>query len=556
MDKLFNYDIYDVFDTQTDEGVNMLLSLFGDLSDSDKQTLSQCLSSSKTTVLELEYIDKDFRSAFSGYYSSKFEQFSNRAKRLHLFDVEISIDDFFSFSGPLTERLAELALEQEVKLLKKEATVGYVGNIVLRPAGSSIVGRCLLDPRKIHRDSDYRIYGCLAEYKADVMGETLGVLAFPTQSQDAEVNVCAHTAIWSLFRYLSQRYANYKEQYPFDIALLNKDLQYGRRFPGRGLYMNQVAAMFGNFGLSAELYQSQDINQAILRSGKGYGWADIYPIVDSDGKELDDTDQVKNVLFHYIHCHIDSGLPPVLGLLNGTTTDDYRGHAVVAVGVKYADFKEAPVVKRNGRVKLNSDFLNGVVVNDDTRSPYYVVSRNLEPMQDKLEYNSGVIDSMVVPLPDKVFMNAETAEVLTTDTINKHPRPAPDDVELVRSLVCTSSRNYKQFRRNSDDAYSRKLVELPLPHFMWITEFSTYSSWVESVDGHSIVEIALDATAGSSDTLPYVWIRFPDRLIINWRRIYGEVVLEVQDEPVSEYFGMSDALSFRRFHGNLRSYCG
>src|ERR1017187_4489727 len=40
-------------------------------------------------------------------------------------------------------------------------------------------------------------------------------LTYPYMSQDTEATVCAHTALWSTCRYLSERYTMYPETYPY-----------------------------------------------------------------------------------------------------------------------------------------------------------------------------------------------------------------------------------------------------------------------------------------------------------------------------------------------------
>jgi hypothetical protein len=117
-------------------------------------------------------------------------------------------------------------------------------------------------------------------------------------------------------------------------------------------------------------------------------------------------------------------------------------------------------------------------------------------------------------------------------------------------MHCTSSRNYKHFRKNSDDDASKKLVSLPLPHFLWITEFSDVDDWLAGPKGNCLVEIALDATAGQYDDKPYIWIRYPNRLVINWYRIYGEKAQNQRDSIYSS----EEELQFPRTSGNLRSF--
>lgn len=542
-DKFEEYRIFELLHVKQD-GDDLFNLCDGPISENDRQILCGCIKAAESILLEREYIDKDYRNVYSGYYSKKFSRAPSRAIRLHLFDVKLELDDLRHNinNGSFDSRLTELAKQQNKRHGLKGTTDGYIGYIVLRPTEYSRIGRCLLDPRKLFSFNSNQVVGCLAHYSAEIMGHKLKVCAFPHQSQDAEVHICAHTAVWSLFRYLSQRYPYYPEQYPYDIALLNKDLRFGRLLPGRGLYMDQVTAMFGQFGLSAEMYMEDLIADVVDYDGTG--WAAVKPI------EANQNIQNKEHLLHLLHCHVDSGMPPVVGL---------PGHAVVALGVAYSD---RPQIKRNSQTIPSTDFITGIIVNDDNHAPYQIaMRRGLKSGENNTGYACDDIDSMVVPLPDKVFLTAEKAEILVTDLVDSLGPPIqpngnswsscnaenPDAEKYVRRLYCTSSRNYKEFRLNNCDVISAKLLEQPLPHFLWITEFTPLSLW--NKEKSVVAEVALDATAGPYDEEPFVWIRYPGVLMLNLRRLYGSIADNVQ----TAVYNVSDisSLTFSKFQDNL-----
>lgn len=199
--------------------------------------------SAKTIVVEHEYIDKDYRNVYSGFYSKKFSPQSSRAVRLHFFDVDIGIRDLES------QAALEAALRKKAEKVGVAApggtTPGYLGAVVLRPTEYSRIGRTLLDPRKLGLPFSGVAQACLARYSTYIMGHRLEVMAFPHQSQDAQVHTCAETALWSQLRYLSQRYKNYPEIHPHDIPLQNTDLTRGRPVPSHGLSLWQVATILG-----------------------------------------------------------------------------------------------------------------------------------------------------------------------------------------------------------------------------------------------------------------------------------------------------------------------
>ncbi|MFC1680952.1 hypothetical protein ACFL1S_04050 [Pseudomonadota bacterium] len=302
--------------------------------------------------------------------------------------------------------------------------------------------------------------------------------------------------------------------------------------------MGQIAAMFGQFGLAAEMYWDETIS-AVLGRSADRGWADIHPLKDdATGEILSKQYQDKDCLVSLLHYYIESGMSPIIGL---------PGHVVVALGVAYDDNKQ---VFRDGNIVLNTDFLSGIVVNDDNCEPYRLAQRHQNDKEGDDLYHCDSIDSMVVPMPEKVFLVAEKAEITATALANELGPPTTSDDQFLRRLYCTSSRNYKEFRRASSDQFLTKLVELPLPHFIWVTEFTSLPDKDSESDDGVLVEIAVDATAGQFDDHPYVWIRYPQFMIINWQRIYGETAAK---QPFGYYY-VDASLTLRQFTGNLRCF--
>lgn len=478
-----------------------------------QETLQQ---SAKTIVVEHEYIDKDYRNVYSGFYSKKFSRQSSRAVRLHFFDVNIGTRDLES------QATLEVTLRKKVEkagLAAPEGTTpGYLGAVVLRPTEYSRIGRTLLDPRKLRLPFSSFAQACLARYPSYVMGNRLEVMAFPHQSQDAQVHTCAETALWSQLRYLSQRYKTYPEIHPHDIPLQNTDLTRGRPVPSHGLSLWQVATILGNFGLDAEIYYREDLPSGAEPSS--VEWALCPPETHSEA------------ILRLLQIYVDSGMPPIIGL---------PGHAVVGFG---SEFSDLPLREREGPVIPVTDFLKAIIVNDDNHAPYQKMSWK---RQAPLGYCLKDVEDLAVPVPSKVFLRAETARTIVADTLASLELPEHMDsrwtLPLVRRLVCTSSKNYKQFRQPRQGLVEECLLRQPLPHFIWLAEFYPLALWPER---KAIIEIALDATAGAQDQEAYLWIRYPQFLFINWRRLYGgsnksEFVL-LPSDVMAEFDG---------FRGNL-----
>lgn len=487
----------------------------GLLSKEDEAVLRGCLEgTAKSAIVEHEYIDKDYRSSYSGFYSKKFSRLPSRTIRLLFFDVPVTEEDLLSVEG-FPQRLAKIAQDEEVDDVEG-TTPGFLGSVVLRPTEYSRIGRTLLDPRKLRLIAEGEAFCCLAPFVVHLMGVALHVQAFPYQSQDTEVHSCAETALWSQFRYLSQRYRVYPEKYPYDIALLNTDLSFGRTLPSRGLTLAQVATVIGEFGLDAVTYYRDQLARR-FRLSPGDDWAGC--------SYRDEEDAMTRLLVSYI----DSGMPPLIGV---------PGHAVVGLGVHYGD---EPVVERDGSLLLASDFASSIIVNDDNHPPYTLV----QPGSDgKVSYGFKDFDSIAVPMPRKVFLTAEEAEATAVDLLRQLGPPKGLEKrwkgQLVRRTLCTSSKNYKSFRQQARDPVVDELLRQPLPHFLWLVEYYPRELWG---DKQVLVEMALDATAGPFDEAAFLWIRYPDLLVLNWPRLYG-------DGRVG-FFRIDGSSSFPGFGGNL-----
>ena len=59
-------------------------------------------AAAKALIVERHFFDKDYRSAFSGFYSKKFVVPSLRSTRLHFFSVPVDWDDVLDAGGGLT----------------------------------------------------------------------------------------------------------------------------------------------------------------------------------------------------------------------------------------------------------------------------------------------------------------------------------------------------------------------------------------------------------------------------------------------------------------------
>src|SRR5262249_7785797 len=144
--------------------------------------LNSCLGVVRTVVIERHYIDKDYRDTFSNYHSKRFSTPPSRCLRLHFFDEPITRDQL---------RSAE------------QIQPSYCGYSIIRPTRPNCIGRTLLDPRKLQYPTGDL---CTCEETLSIQGVILDVHGFPFISQDADVTVCAQSALWMVLRFFSNRY--------------------------------------------------------------------------------------------------------------------------------------------------------------------------------------------------------------------------------------------------------------------------------------------------------------------------------------------------------------
>src|SRR5689334_4529394 len=81
-------------------------------------------SGAVTMVVETRYLDLDYRSEFSAYYSRQFGDIPDSAHRLHFFKRRIPA----------------------ASLWRKAKQSGYLGYVVIRPSATGVVSRALLPP--------------------------------------------------------------------------------------------------------------------------------------------------------------------------------------------------------------------------------------------------------------------------------------------------------------------------------------------------------------------------------------------------------------------------
>ncbi len=408
----------------------------------------------KSVAVERHYIDKDYRDTFTNFHAKKFSTPDSRCVRLHLFDGVI---------------------QYETLRTGTQVRQNYLGYIVLRPTRPNCIGRTLLEPRACGL-TDCHISLCSEE--VSIQGTILNVSGFPFISQDADVTVCAQSALWMLARYFSNRYRAHPEIYPFRVADLTRDYSIGRLFPTSGLYIWQMAEALRQIGYSPIIYDRSR-----------------YSI---DGE-----------FEHLMYTYVESGIPILAA---------FEDHVVVLFGHR-SHFGNTPSALPHWTpFVFSSQFNCEFIGNDDNGFPYQVLRRGTASAA--MPHKISDVRQFIAPLPEKVFLPAESFQSVVRQILQRQDvgfrrhSPAISSGQPVLRLFLTTGRSFK--KRLTARGMGNATVEnvyrnLPLPHFIWVCEISHLGVYPENVLG----EIIWDATRNPYEPDGWIALHYPEFLAID-----------------------------------------
>jgi len=423
----------------------------------------ECLSSGlkesvKSIILEPRYLCKDHRNLYSNYYSKKFLESSSFTSRLHFFsDPDITIPDFLYNT--------------------KDYQSTYIGFSVIRPVVERCIGRTVIDPLKLNTTNKNNFFCLSTDYKANLGGKRFTVHGYPYISQDGDVTVCAHTALWGVCRYLSERYTVYKEIYPFDIINFTSHSE-GRTFPHRAMSYSDYSSILSEFGT----------------------FPAVLVLKDADGNT-----SVKE--HNQLYTYIESGFPVVASLPE---------HVITIIG-HTLDLTRNPKPDGEGLID-SSEFVNEFIIVDDNYFPYQLMGKQ----GAKNKYNSFSIDDIktaVCPLPEKVFLPADIAKswALSNLRLGFGQLEVTGRTPFVTRLFLTNSSSFKErclrrsFRNGNIDVLSYNPTDLNLPHFIWVMEVGPLDLYRQ---GKCTAEVVLDSTASDIEHA-LIYMRFGKHFYFN-----------------------------------------
>ncbi|MGH7748011.1 MAG: hypothetical protein ACREQ5_25115, partial [Candidatus Dormibacteria bacterium] len=310
--------------------------------------LQRCLdvaraSGARTAVVETRYIDVDYRSEYSSFYSQIFAPTPSTARRLHFFASRLEADVLW--------RLAD--------------DPGYLGYVVIRPSSLGPVGRTMLVPPPGMADA----VRAKVTDQVNFFGKVLSVTGAPFVQQDSQLGRCAHAAAWMChFTAVKRGDVGRLPMAEFSLSA-EPALGYGRPLPSEGLTVQQLLELFRLFDLPAVFYEFNN-----LPDGARSPWSLPDPVAPLPDVERTD------LRFIPIACrYLNSGFPVIV-----VTYD----HAFTLVG-----YERKP---REGTV----DWIT-FIRNDDQNGPYLTVD-DITNDRDPAGRPYGRWEGLIVPLPDKL----------------------------------------------------------------------------------------------------------------------------------------------------------
>ncbi len=404
-------------------------------------------SGCQTAVVENRYVDQDFRSDYSAFWSHRFDAPPPFSRRIHFFRSSLTDDDLHDL-----DRHAE----------------DYLGYAVVRPTPLGSLCRTMIAPPPRLETA------CLVmvEDRVRLFGAELSVRASPFMQQDTEFLVCAHVSAW-MCHYTAVRRGLVARALTAEIVeatpdLLNED----RPFPSRGMTLNQLQAVFGSFGQPALFYglDSLPTVQGVEEEPN--------PPKDADGYLL--PAGVWDIRVFSILCrYLNSGFPVLIGTSN---------HAFVVVGW----FREGKWIR--------------FVVNDDQQGPYRVLD---SPFTDERGPWRSIMVPLP-PKALLSGESAENSAHLTFRSAGVVSGPSEwkalaDGLESKSVLLRTRLHDGSDYKRvlvtrGLDEQVTRLLRLARLPHYIWVVEAQD-RALRDAGEPSVLGEIVYDATSADDD--PY-----------------------------------------------------
>jgi hypothetical protein len=433
----------------------------------------------QTFLMEDEYVDRDFSDAFAAYYSRLFKRHSKICRRIHFFSQNLDS----VLNSPTDAEIAE-ALQG--------CQGDYLGFVVLRPVHQAPIASAVL--RTPAPPAGHEAHPLVrAKYYVHLLGAELLVEAFPMTQQDQRIGACAQATIWSAARHFHARHSG-----PWvsmvsvtEAAMIQEVFTASSTLPNGSEFLSLS-------GMVSALRVSGRKPLIYMADGPHATWQGIRP-----------TDVINR--------YVDSGIPVIVGL---TFPAQNIGHAVIASGQVFS--QSAPTAASLPPRPTRASFCSAFYVNDDQRGPNLRMPISAGDGVGETDYSvHDNVKFLIIPLPDKVFLPAEKAELFAWDLLAKYAfswsslkasetlgssealgdsfTEAVNSNAVVARTYLTYGWKYKHrmLRNRLTDATKSLLNSTELPRYVWVTEFGTLDSFAPAsqAERRIFAHCVVDATA-------------------------------------------------------------
>ena len=383
-------------------------------------------------IVEYPYYDRDYLSTYYIHYAQKLRQYKKVCCRLHILKAD-----------------------------------NYYGYITLRPTVEGTkIGKTYLDPVIL---LDEQAYLMLHKFKAHVAGNEMEIRSFPWKSQQTDISVCAHTAVWTVMRYFGNKFRNYADTTIGEIVEKTQN-DWGRKTPSLGLNPVQVSDLFKEYGFSPLILQHEK------------------------DKDTDFRDEVV--------AYVESGLPMVAFLTPRKHAVSIMGHGII----NYDMLKDSAYVKciRDEEIDVisHSKLVKNLYVMDDNSFAYRKMPLELPTKNSDVPYGFSELAYCVVPLYRR--MQLVYSEVYARFRTWRKAKVMDWEALCVCRIYITSANSLKREAVASKDmngVLKDIIVNLTLPKFVWCIDLAGIENYTNKLTSGRII---IDTTAATRESEPWI----------------------------------------------------
>jgi hypothetical protein len=409
----------------------------------------------QTAVIEYRYLDPDYRSEHSRFYSTTFRRYPSVAHRLH----------FFAAPTPPEWK------DEDRNLDFRPLVNSYLGFAVMRPLPGARVGRVSLKPPKELAND----ITCLATEQVNVFGIPMSVRAAPFMAQDAQLGVCAHMSLWVAAHHHHLAYGRLRRTAGEIAEMIPSDLGLGRPAPSTGLTVDQLAAGCRALGLPALVYKCREPT------------------------DLPDGESIPRIVCRYLN----SGMPVIVAA-GGHHAFTLVGYRRVDAGTPYERIHFVAQDDEVGPYRLVEDFAH----DRHGRWDWLIV-----PLPVKVFTPGEIAESLG---QEQILQTASASAHPDAGRLVHSVAGDADEPRIsFRSTVIRSN----QFKaclldRGFDDLTATMYRRLPMPRWVWVIE-AIRRDLRDKRESAVLAEALIDATDHSRDPHVLAW-RVPGALW-TWR---------------------------------------